>query len=140
MTTTTATSARATQQGEEDTAFQQRILQWLEAVKAQSASPARPLLVVGPSTIPGAGRGVFLAPGSGLLPEGSILTLYPGLSYLLPTDLEPLQHADEAMAGPPDFMVGNHYLLRVGVPSTVQRRVVWCSLVCVRVRQRADRT
>lgn len=53
---------------------------------------------------------------------------YPGLSYLLPTDVEPLQHADEAMAGPPDFMLGNAYLLRVGLPSTVQRRVCACVL------------
>lgn len=38
--------------------------------------------------------------------------------------MEPLQHADEAMMGPPDFMCGNAFLLRVGLASVVGQRWV----------------
>lgn len=75
---TTASASSATQQGHEDTAFQQRILQWLEAIQAKAQLPS---VVVGPSTIPGAGRGLLLAPGSGPQPKGSILTLCVRLAF-----------------------------------------------------------
>jgi len=65
--------------------LQQQVVQYLSALAetsaCASASPyaaaQRPGLVVAPSTIPGAGRGVFLAPGSAV-PPGGIVTLYPG--------------------------------------------------------------
>jgi hypothetical protein len=124
LTRPLTTAPTAEQQGEEDSAFQRSVLRWLSERRSPQSSP--PLLTVGPSTIPGAGRGLFLAPGSGVQPKGTILTLYPGLTYQLPIDVEPLQHVDEAMAGPPDFMLGNAYLLRVGLPFTVQRYVCVC--------------
>lgn len=119
-----AAAAQATQQGENDRAFQQQLFQFLEQHASAASSAAKgkgPHLRVGPSTIPGAGRGLFLLRSNTPTKKGDILTLYPGLTYLLPLDLEPLTHVDEALAGPPDFLLGNAYILRVGLPSTVQR-------------------
>lgn len=78
---------------------------------AWAANPAALSVAVAPSSIPGAGRGVFLDAEGALPPAGAILTLYPGLVY----DMEAIHAAmaasipgdDEAFApSPPAFMLG----------------------------------
>lgn len=65
-----------------------------------------------PSTLPGAGLGLFLT--SGKVKEGAVLTLYPGLIYRIPYDLEREMPVDEVSFTPcpPDFLLKNDYLLR----------------------------
>lgn len=60
----------------------QALLQWLKAHASSQASPCSPptppLLGVRPSSIPNAGRGLWLNPGQSAS-KGDILTLYPGM-------------------------------------------------------------
>lgn len=65
---------------DEDSAFQQHILRFLEHAARNDRPRSTPAatLTVGPSTIPGAGRGLFLT-GGRAVGKGEILTLYPGL-------------------------------------------------------------
>ena len=65
-----------------------------------------------PSTLPGAGLGLFLT--SGKVKEGAVLTLYPGLIYRIPYDLERAMQVDEVSLTPcpPGFLLKNDYLLR----------------------------
>jgi hypothetical protein len=71
-------------------------------------------LDVQPSSIPGAGRGVFLTAGSCAV--GSVLTLYPGLMLDMAAFLDQLAATaqDDAYAPtPPPFALHNHYLLQL---------------------------
>lgn len=65
-----------------------------------------------PSTLPGAGLGLFLTTGK--VKEGAVLTLYPGLIYRIPYDLEREMPVEEVSFTPcpPDFLLKNDYLLR----------------------------
>ncbi|KAL4448044.1 hypothetical protein ABPG75_005263 [Micractinium tetrahymenae] len=108
--------------------LQGRVLDFLSRLASAAASDATtpaaalaaaglPHLLVGPSTIPGAGRGLFLAPGSSV-PAGEVLTLYPGLVYdqeLLFREMAAASPGDEdAFApAPPAFTIDNHYLLHL---------------------------
>jgi hypothetical protein len=51
-----------------------------------------------PSTVPGAGLGLFLT--SGKVEEGAVLTCYPGLIYRIPYDLESEMGMDEVSFTP----------------------------------------
>lgn len=74
-------------------------------------------LSVGRSSVPGAGRGLFLAPGCSV-PAGAVLTLYPGLVYDQEQLFREMAAAspgdDDAFApAPPAFSMDNHYLLHL---------------------------
>ncbi len=73
-----------------------------------------------PSTLPNAGLGLFLTRGQ--VQAGDVLTLYPGLWYRIPYDLEACMPMDEVSftPSPPTFLLKNDYLLRFHHPPTGQ--------------------
>ncbi|TFJ81971.1 hypothetical protein NSK_006639 [Nannochloropsis salina CCMP1776] len=73
-----------------------------------------------PSTLPGAGMGLFLVQGR--VHAGEVITCHPGLVYRIPYDLEACMPMDEVSFSPcpPPFLVKNDYLLRFYHPVTNQ--------------------